>query len=182
MIKKNFTFGILCLSLACLSVSMSEAKSSTKMMKNETGVMVGGASMVPSKNIVQNAIGSKDHTTLVTAVKAGGLVETLSSPGPFTVFAPTNEAFAKLPSGTVDSLLEADNKGKLVKILTYHVVPGSIRAKDLQDGETLKTVEGKTLKVTKVGNKIKINGAAISISDVISSNGVTHVIDNVLLP
>src|SRR6202050_5447220 len=103
--------------------------------------MVGGAAMYPSKNIVQNAVNSKDHTTLVAAVKAAGLVDTLSGPGPFTVFAPTNEAFAKLPPGTVDTLLKPENKATLTKVLTYHVVSGRLEAKDLTDGKKLKTVE-----------------------------------------
>src|SRR5246127_3876696 len=105
----------------------------------ETTVNVGGAPMFPSKNIIQNAINSKDHTTLVAAVKAAGLVDTLQGPGPFTVFAPTNEAFGKLPAGTVDTLVKPENKATLTKILTYHVVPGKLEASDLTDGKKLKT-------------------------------------------
>ena len=122
-----------------------------KMMKSEMSgqktVMVGGAPMYPSKNIVENAVNSKDHTTLVAAVKAAGLVDTLASKGPFTVFAPTNAAFGKLPAGTVDSLVKPENKATLTKILTYHVVPGKLAAADLTDGKKLKTVEGEDLTV-----------------------------------
>lgn len=154
----------------------------TAMPKESNGVMVGGALMTPAKDIVDNAVGSKDHTTLVAAVKAAGLVDTLKGKGPFTVFAPTNEAFTNLPQGTVDNLLKPENKDQLVKVLTYHVVPGIYKTTDLKDGQMLTTVEGDTLKVTKVGNTIFVNGVSISIGDVISSNGVTHVIGSVLLP
>src|SRR6202008_934717 len=111
--------------------------------------MVGGAAMYPTKNIVENAVNSKDHTTLVAAFKAAGLVETLESPGPFTVFAPTNEAFDKLPAGTVDNLVKPENKATLTKILTYHVVAGKLDSADLTDGKKLKTVEGEELTVKK---------------------------------
>src|SRR5690242_19097472 len=111
----------------------------------EKTVMVGGAAMYPSKNIIENALNSKDHTTLVAAVKAAGLVETLEGPGPFTVFAPTNSAFDKLPAGTVDNLVKPENKATLTKILTYHVVAGKLDAADLTDGKKLKTVEGEEL-------------------------------------
>lgn len=150
--------------------------------KTEEGVMVGGANMVPSKNIVENAAGSADHTTLVTAVQAAGLAETLSGGGPFTVFAPTNAAFDKLPKGTVEGLLKTDQKAKLTSILTYHVVPGTLKAADLKDGQKLKTVEGSELTVTIKDGVVKIDGATVTIPDVISSNGVTHVIDAVLMP
>lgn len=148
----------------------------------EQGVMVGGANMVPSKDIVDNAVNSQDHTTLVAAVKAAGLVETLKGAGPFTVFAPTNDAFAKLPAGTVDNLLKAENKDQLTSVLTYHVVPGALRAADLKDGQKLKTVQGKELTVTMKDGKVMIDGATVTIPDVISSNGVTHVIDGVVTP
>jgi uncharacterized surface protein with fasciclin (FAS1) repeats len=156
--------------------------------------MVGGAAMYPTKNIVENAVNSKDHTTLVAAVKAAGLVETLESAGPFTVFAPTNEAFDKLPAGTVDNLVKPENKATLTKILTYHVVAGRISAADLWaqikagNGKAeLKTVEGGTLTVMAKGNKLylvdeKGGKAWITISDVFQSNGVIHVIDTVLMP
>lgn len=153
----------------------------------EQGVMVGGSNMVPSKDIVDNAAGSADHTTLVAAVKAAGLVETLKSAGPFTVFAPTNEAFAKLPAGTVDNLLKPEMKGDLTKILTYHVVAGSFKSSDLKDGQKLKTVQGEDLTIRYMDNKWMVHDAKggtanITIADVISSNGVTYVIDAVLMP
>ena len=156
--------------------------------------MVGGAPMYPSKNIVQNAVNSKDHTTLVAAVKAAGLVETLESPGPFTVFAPTNEAFAKLPAGTVDSLLKPENKKMLTSVLTYHVVAGRMTAKDLMEAvkkgngkAMLKTVEGAPLTVEWKDGKLWIvdakgDTATVTIRNVMQSNGVIHVIDTVLLP
>ncbi len=150
--------------------------------KMEEGVMVGGANMVASKNIVENAAASSDHTTLVAAVKAAGLAETLSGTGPFTVFAPTNEAFDKLPKGTVESLLKPEMKKDLTDVLTYHVVPGTFKAADLKDGQKLKTVEGKDLTVSIKDGKVMINGATVTIADAVSSNGVTHVIDAVLLP
>ena len=156
--------------------------------------MVGGAPMYPSKNIVQNAVNSKDHTTLVAAVKAAGLVDTLQSPGPFTVFAPTNEAFGKLPAGTVDTLLKPENKKTLTNVLTYHVVPGRLTAKDLmgkiEDGPgkaMLKTVEGADLTFQMKDGKLwvidaKGDTAQVTIRNVMQSNGVIHVIDTVLLP
>ena len=157
-------------------------------------VMVGGAPMYRTKNIIENAVNSKDHTTLVAAVKAAGLVETLEGAGPFTVFAPTNEAFAKLPPGTVEMLLKPENKATLVKILTYHVVPGAYTAADLKKmvaaGEgkaTLKTVEGEPLTVSENGTKLFVTGeksgvAEVTIPNVKQSNGVIHVISSVVLP
>jgi uncharacterized surface protein with fasciclin (FAS1) repeats len=158
-------------------------------------VNVGGAPMYPSKNIIQNAVNSKDHTTLVAAVKAAGLVDTLQGAGPFTVFAPTNAAFGKLPAGTVDNLVKPENKGKLTGILTYHVVPGRMTAaglmKAVKDGEgtaRLKTVQGEELTIKQAGpGKLTItdakgDSAAVTIADVLQSNGVIHVIDTVLLP
>lgn len=150
-------------------------------MAQEEGVMVGGALMVPSKDIVDNAVGSADHTTLVAAVKAGELVETLKTAGPFTVFAPTNEAFAAIQS-TVDKLLKPEAKKDLVGVLTYHVVPGALTSDSLTDGKVLKTVNGAELKVSKKDGKWFINDAEVTIADVISSNGVTHVINKVLVP
>jgi len=157
-------------------------------------VMVGGAPMYPSKNIVENAVHSKDHTTLVAAVKAAGLVDTLEGPGPFTVFAPTNQAFGKLPKGTVETLLEPANKLALTKVLTYHVVPGRYTAKDLmakiKEGggkAMLKTVEGEELTFAADGKSISITDAKgdtsrVTIPDVLQSNGVIHVVNTVLLP
>ncbi len=162
--------------------------------KKEKTVMVGGAAMYPSKNIVENAVNSKDHTTLVAAVKAAGLVETLQTAGPFTVFAPTNEAFAMLPAGTVDNLLKPENKAALSGVLTYHVVAGKFGSKDLAElikagngMATLKTVAGGNLYASMKGNKIEIKdekggSAYVTIKDVNQSNGVIHVVDHVLLP
>lgn len=155
--------------------------------------MVGGAAMYPSKNIIENAVNSKDHTTLVAAVKAAGLVETLEGPGPFTVFAPTNSAFDKLPAGTVETLLKPENKAKLTSVLTYHVVPGKLGTKELMSmvkaghgKATLKTVQGENLYVSMKGKKLMIsdeNGgtATVTVADVNQSNGVIHVINKVLL-
>ncbi len=177
-----------------LAASMgSFAPTAYAQMKEDTK-MVGGAAMYPSKNIVQNAVNSKDHTTLVAAVKAAGLVDTLQSPGPFTVFAPTNEAFKKLPAGTVDTLLKPENKKTLTNVLTYHVVPGRLTAKDLMakvkegNGKAmLKTVEGEDLTVTQDGSNLTITDAKgdkskVTIANVMQSNGVIHVVDTVLLP
>ncbi len=162
--------------------------------QKEKTVMVGGAAMYPSKNIVENAVNSKEHTTLVAAVKAAGLVETLQSAGPFTVFAPTNNAFDKLPKGTVESLVMPENKATLTSILTYHVVAGRLSVADLKEKinagngtATLKTVAGGSLQFMKKGKKIMVKDekgtiATITISNVNQSNGVIHVIDNVLLP
>ena len=156
--------------------------------------MVGGAAMYPSKNIIQNAMNSKDHTTLVAAVKAGGLVDTLEGKGPFTVFAPTNEAFAALPAGTVDTLLKPENKTTLDKILTYHVVAGRLDSalldQDIKKGSgkaELNTVEGGKLTVTGSGKNLMVmdekgNSANVTIADVMQSNGVIMVIDKVLMP
>jgi uncharacterized surface protein with fasciclin (FAS1) repeats len=171
------------------------AAAQDKMNGKEKTVNVGGAPMYPSKNIIQNAVNSKDHTTLVAAVKAAGLVDTLQGAGPFTVFAPTNAAFGKLPAGTVDNLVKPENKGKLTGILTYHVVPGRMTAaglmKAVKDGEgtaRLKTVQGEELTIKQAGpGKLTItdakgDSAAVTIADVLQSNGVIHVIDTVLLP
>ncbi|MBB3124748.1 putative surface protein with fasciclin (FAS1) repeats [Mesoflavibacter sabulilitoris] len=164
-----------------------------KMMKEDTK-MVGGAAMYPSKNIVENAVNSKDHTTLVAAVKAAGLVEVLQSEGPFTVFAPTNAAFDKLPEGTVATLVKPENKEQLQTILKYHVVSGKWNAKAFAklikkgDGKAMiKTVSGGTLTVWTKGNDVYVtdengNSAKVTIADVNQSNGVIHVVDTVLLP
>ena len=176
MFKKSIKIMTVALAMIAGTVNAQD-----KMMK-EDGVMAGGAMMVKSKNIVENAMNSKDHTTLVAAVKAAGLVETLSSAGPFTVFAPTNEAFNKLPAGTVDGLLKPDMKDKLTSVLTYHVVAGRYTSKDLKDGMKLKTVQGQEISISKKGNKWMVNNAAIQIADIMDSNGVTYVIDTVLMP
>ena len=174
------------LMIAALAVNTTFAQEMT--------VQVGGAPMYPSKNIVENAVNSKDHTTLVAAVKAAGLVETLEGSGPFTVFAPTNEAFNKLPAGTVETLIKPENKAKLTTILTYHVVSGKLDSKALMDMITagngtaqLTTVQGGKLWVMMKGKHLILkdeNGgmAKIAIKDVYQSNGVIHVIDTVLMP
>ena len=156
--------------------------------------MVGGAPMLVTRDIVDNAVNSKDHTTLVAAVKAAGLVETLKGPGPFTVFAPTNAAFAALPAGTVDTLLKPENKGTLTAVLTYHVVPGNLDAKALaakvkagKGSASLTTVQGETLTVRAAGGGVTVtdakgNVAKVTIADVRQKNGVIHVVDKVLMP
>jgi uncharacterized surface protein with fasciclin (FAS1) repeats len=170
-------FGALALTSAIAPVSA----------QGEKTVMVGGSAMYPSKNIIQNAVNSKDHTTLVAAVKAAGLVETLEGKGPFTVFAPTNTAFGKLPAGTVDTLVKPENKATLTKILTYHVVPGKLEESDLTDGKKLKTVEGEDLTVKRSDGKVMIidakgDSSTITIPNVNQSNGVIQVVDTVLMP
>jgi uncharacterized surface protein with fasciclin (FAS1) repeats len=179
--------------VAALAFAAAAATPTLAQMKEQT-VTVGGAPMYPSKNIIQNAVNSKDHTTLVAAVKAAGLVETLQGPGPFTVFAPTNAAFAKLPAGTVDTLLKPQMKEKLVAVLTYHVLPGRLSVKDLWDASNkgggkakFKTVEGEELSVefkaqTLMLRDSKGNVSRVTIQNVFQSNGVIHVIDNVLMP
>lgn len=187
---KKSTFAAFLMAFMSFTVQAQDGK----MKAKETTVMVGGAPMYPSKNIVENAVNSSEHTTLVAAVSAAGLVETLQSAGPFTVFAPTNAAFEKLPAGTVDNLLKPENKGALTGVLTYHVVPGRLNAKDLQawvkkgGGTTeLKTVQGGRLWVMEKNGgwwlKDENGGMAqITIADVVQSNGVIHVIDSVVLP
>jgi uncharacterized surface protein with fasciclin (FAS1) repeats len=142
------------------------------------------AMAAPMLDIVDTAAGNKDFSTLVAAVQAAGLVETLKSKGPFTVFAPTNAAFAKLPAGTVESLLKPENKATLVKILTYHVVSGKVLAADVVklDGKMVKTVQGSDVTVTVAGGKVKVNDSNVVATDIETSNGVIHVIDTVLLP
>jgi uncharacterized surface protein with fasciclin (FAS1) repeats len=179
--------------VATLAFAAVAATPTLAEMKEQT-VTVGGAPMYPSKNIIQNAVNSKDHTTLVAAVKAAGLVDTLQGPGPFTVFAPTNAAFAKLPAGTVDMLLKPDMKEKLVAVLTYHVLPGRLSVKDLWEASNkgggkakFKTVEGDELTVEFKGQVLTIrdskgNASRVTIQNVFQSNGVIHVIDSVLMP
>jgi uncharacterized surface protein with fasciclin (FAS1) repeats len=193
--KRTITVTLAGVAAAALALSLgATAPAFAQMKEKEKTVTVGGAPMYPSKNIVQNAVNSKDHTTLVAAVKAAGLVDTLQSPGPFTVFAPTNEAFAKLPAGTVDTLLKPENKKTLTNVLTYHVVPGRLSAKDLMEkvragnGKAmLKTVEGEELMFAEKDGRLWIwdakgGSAQVTIRNVMQSNGVIHVIDTVLLP
>jgi uncharacterized surface protein with fasciclin (FAS1) repeats len=173
---------------------VSGAAATAPSFAQEQTKMVGGAAMYPSKNIIQNAVNSKDHTTLVAAVKAAGLVETLEGKGPFTVFAPTNAAFAKLPAGTVDTLLKPENKAQLTKILTCHVVAADAMSMAIKKmvaddkGEhKVKTVGGCMLTAKTMGDKITLTDekgqvATVTIADVKQSNGVIHVIDTVLLP
>ena len=177
---------MLALVLACAGLAAGAAA--------QENPMVGGAAMLRTKNIVENAVNSRDHTTLVAAVRAAGLVETLAGPGPFTVFAPTNAAFEKLPAGTVEALLRPENKALLTKVLTYHVVAGKVDARKLAEEirkgggtATLKTVSGGTLKAMMSGDAIvmrdeKGGSATVTIGDVRQSNGVIHVVDTVLMP
>jgi uncharacterized surface protein with fasciclin (FAS1) repeats len=178
---------------AAVALAALAATPTLAQMKEQT-VTVGGAPMYPSKNIIQNAVNSKDHTTLVAAVKAAGLVETLSGPGPFTVFAPTNAAFWKLPAGTVDTLLRPENREKLTAVLTYHVLPGRHSIKELWDASIkskgkvkMKTVEGDELTFQFKDQILWIsdakgNSARVTIQNVNQSNGIIHVIDTVLMP
>jgi uncharacterized surface protein with fasciclin (FAS1) repeats len=182
------------LAAASLVIATFSAAPTIAQPGGEKTVTVGGSPMYPSKNIIENAVKSKDHTTLVAAVKAAGLVDTLAGPGPFTVFAPTNEAFEKLPKGTVETLLKPENKDKLVKILTYHVVPTNAMSdaigkmiKDDGGKHTITTVSGGKLVAMMKGSKIELedeggNIATVTIANVKQSNGVIHVIDHVLLP
>ncbi len=184
--KKVFKFTSLLIAAICLSTCIVSAQEKT--------VMVGGAAMYPSKNIIENAVNSKDHTTLVAAVKAADLVETLEGTGPFTVFAPTNEAFNKLPAGAVDNLLKPENKSQLTSVLTYHVVAGKIDSNTLMDWikknggtYTAATVQGGKLMFSMKGNNLMVmdesgHSATVTIKDVDQSNGVIHVIDTVLMP
>lgn len=179
--------------VACAAL-LTQGAFAQKMESQEKTVTVGGAPMYPSKNIIENAVNSKDHTTLVAAVKAAGLVETLEGKGPFTVFAPTNAAFDKLPKGTVETLLKPENKAMLSSILTYHVVAGKMDSKAIMDmikkgnGKAeLKTVNGGMLTATMSGNKIMLKDekggmSTITTKDVYQSNGVIHVVNTVLMP
>jgi uncharacterized surface protein with fasciclin (FAS1) repeats len=193
--KRIFNVAMAGFAAAALAVSLGATGPAFAQMKEkEKTVNVGGAPMYPSKNIIQNAVNSKDHTTLVAAVKAAGLVDTLSGTGPFTVFAPTNEAFAKLPAGTVETLLKPENKAQLTKILTCHVVAANAMSSAIKkmindDGgmHSVKTVGGCTFTAKMKGDKLilvdgKGHEAAVTIANVKQSNGVIHVIDTVLLP
>ena len=192
MKKTLFSLAIAALFSVATTTTVS---AQTKMKKMPGTVMVGGAAMYPTKNIVENAVNSKDHTTLVAAVKAADLVATLQSAGPFTVFAPTNEAFNKLPAGTVETLVKPENKATLTKILTYHVVAGRMTSADLKKAikagkgkATLKTVSGGTLTAMMKGSKTielkdeKGGISTVTIADVMQSNGVIHVVNTVLMP
>ncbi len=181
---------------AVLALAFTAAAPVSAQMSShaETTTMVGGAAMYPSRNIVQNAVNSKDHTTLVAAVKAAGLVETLEGPGPFTVFAPVNKAFDRLPAGAVEGLLKPENKGQLTAVLTYHVVAGRYTAADLgkmvkagHGKAMLKSVQGEELTVMAAGKGFTVTDAKggvahVTHADVMQSNGVIHVVDGVLMP
>ena len=196
MKKLVFAFFLMAMtaSFGASSISAQEMKDDNKAMKSDGNPMVGGAAMYKSKNIVENAVNSKDHTTLVAAVKAAGLVETLQGNGPFTVFAPVNSAFEVLPAGTVDTLLKPENKAMLTKVLTYHVVAGNMDSKKIMkaikkgDGKaTFKTVAGGTLTATMEGDTLvlideKGGKSKVTIANVKQSNGVIHVVDTVLMP
>ncbi len=181
--------------LVAASIAMANGNASAQMQMNkDSNPMVGGASMLRSRDIIDNAVNSADHTTLVAAVKAAGLVDTLKGAGPFTVFAPTNDAFAKLPAGTVDTLLMPENKAMLTKVLTYHVLSGRFDAKAIAkkikagNGKAqFKTVSGGTLWAWMSGDKLTLTdekggASTVTIADVYQSNGVIHVVDSVLLP
>lgn len=194
MQKTLIAAGIALALSACGNMMTHDDMSSSMPMAAPGTKMVGGAPMYPSKDIIDNAVNSKDHTTLVAAVKAAGLVDTLKGPGPFTVFAPTNSAFAQLPPGTVDTLLKPENKAMLVKVLTYHVVPGRVDAASLAQQiragggrATLRTASGGTLTAMMRGGDVVIedakgNDAVVTTADVYQSNGVIHVVNKVLLP
>ena len=181
---KRLICGVVAGAVICTAAIGLRAQSA---MSHDKTVMVGGAAMYATRDIIDNAMNSKDHTTLVAAVKAAGLVPTLEGKGPFTVFAPTNAAFGKLPAGTVETLVKPENKATLTKILTYHVVPGKLAASDLKDGMKLKTAEGEQLSVKLQDGKVWIVDAKggtsmVTISNVNQSNGVIHVVDTVLMP
>ncbi len=187
MIRKTFSLMAVTLTTAIIMTSCGGSEQTAEAKIDTTAPAVTNTDTVAATattpaTVVDIAVGSADHTTLVAAVKAAGLVETLSGAGPFTVFAPTNAAFEKLPKGTVESLLTPEKKADLTGILTYHVVAGSVKAADLTDGQMVKTINGKELKVTIKDGKVMIGGANVVAADLVAGNGVVHVIDAVLLP
>ncbi len=177
LVKMLFVVAIGSTSLLACNSAETKTEPTAEVVKEEPMAPAPAA-----KDVVDIAIGSTDHTTLVAAVTAAGLVETLKGAGPFTIFAPTNAAFAALPAGTVDMLLKPENKDKLSNILTYHVVSGSVKAADLTDGQKIKTLQGEDLTVSIKDGKVMINGATVTTADLEGSNGVVHVIDGVLMP
>jgi uncharacterized surface protein with fasciclin (FAS1) repeats len=182
---KYNTLVVLAFSVLTLNACQGNQESSSNASSASETKTVGQSGVqddASQKNVVQVAVGSKDHTTLVTAVKAGDLVDALSNAGPFTVFAPTNDAFAKLPAGTVDNLLKPESKDALVNILQYHVSVGVYKAESLQDGQSLGQVNGDNITITKKGNDILVNGTAKIVASIPASNGIIHVVDAVLLP
>ncbi len=189
MTKRIFSLLAVSVSTAVIMSSCGSGEQTTETTgdtttKTETSVATDTPATTPAvpATVVDIAVGSADHTTLVAAVKAAGLVETLSGAGPFTVFAPTNAAFDKLPKGTVENLLKPEKKADLTSILTYHVVAGNFKAADLKDGQMVKTVNGKELKVTIKDGKVMIDGAVVTAADLSAGNGTVHVIDAVVLP
>ena len=194
MIKLRNTVAVIALATSLSACTAMDGGTSMDGSQSVSTVMVGGAAMYPTRTIVENAVNSRDHTTLVAAVQAAGLVETLSGPGPFTVFAPTNAAFAKLPAGTVETLLRPENKAMLASVLTYHVVSGRMSAADLMaavraggGSATLTTVNGGTLTAQMSGNNLVLTDAKggrsiVTQADVFQSNGVIHVTNAVSLP
>lgn len=178
--KKNFLIILVAVAISSTTfVACSNAVAKTSKAIPET---TQEAPMTQSKDVVDVAIGSQDHSTLVAAVTAAGLVQTLKGAGPFTVFAPTNAAFAALPAGTVDGLLKPESKAALTNVLTYHVVAGAVKAADLKDGQKVKTLQGEELMVSIKNGKVMINGANVVTADLMGSNGVVHVIDAVVMP
>lgn len=187
ILMKKITFILLMSSFTLLMISCKSNDKSNENSSDATSESVGAGQSgvqddVSNPNVVQIAVGSKDHTTLVTAVKAAELVDALSNAGPFTVFAPTNAAFDKLPKGTVEGLLKSDKKDALTDILQYHVYVGSLSAASLQDGQSLGMVNGSNVTISKKDGKIMLNGTATIVASVPASNGIIHVIDGVLLP
>jgi uncharacterized surface protein with fasciclin (FAS1) repeats len=188
--NKFLLLAVACAAMAFVAIGCGETATETTPAETSAseapagseGVEVGGEMMLPTRNIVENASNAENLTTLVSAVEAAGLGETLSGPGPFTVFAPTNEAFEKVDQATLEMLLEPENKDQLTEVLTYHVVPGALTAADFEDGDELETVQGGTLEIAKKGDQVTVNGAKVEIADVIDSNGVSHLIDAVLIP
>lgn len=178
--KKSFFSFLMIASIAVACNNETATENTASETPKDTVATV--AEPVAPKTVVDVAIGSPDHTTLVAAVTAAGLVETLKGAGPFTVFAPTNTAFAALPAGTVDGLLKPEQKDALTKILTYHVVAGAVKAADLKDGQKVKTLQGEELTVSIKDGVVKINGATVAAADLMGSNGVVHVVDGVLMP
>lgn len=181
--KKNFVNILAAVAITSATfVACNNGETKTAETPTTDSVKEEVMAPVAAKDVVDVAIGSPDHTTLVAAVTAAGLVETLKGAGPFTIFAPTNAAFAALPAGTVDGLLKPESKDALTKILTYHVVAGAVKAADLKDGQKVKTLQGEELTVSIKEGKVMINGANVTAADLTGSNGVVHVIDAVLMP
>lgn len=181
-IKTTMVIGVLFFTAACNNSQTADSPAAAATENSPTTGQSGVKDDASEKNVVQVAVGSKDHTTLVTAIKAAGLVDALSNAGPFTVFAPTNEAFAKLPAGTVEGLLKPEKKDDLTTILQYHVSLGVFKPEMFQDGQTIGQVDGGNITITKKADGIYVNGTAKIIASIPAANGIVHVIDGVLLP